>query len=100
MVDMKEVQDEINKLENCGSTTYSVCERLSILYNVKDHVEGKPKEESYAREMSFAESEFMAAALNVPQEELVRVLDKHMEAIKLIYPREYSAVMRRIKEIK
>lgn len=99
MVDMKEVQDEIDKLENCGSTTYSVCEKLSILYNVKDHAEGKPRETSYAKEMSFAGSDFMEAALKVPQEELVKVLDEHMEAIRQIYPKEYNMILRKIKAL-
>ena len=99
MVDMKEVQDEIDKLENCGKTTYSVCEKLSILYNVKDHAEEKPVETSYAKEMSFAGSEFMEAALKVPQEELVKVLDEHMEAIRIIYPKEYDSIIRKIKRI-
>lgn len=100
MVDMNEVQNEIDKLENCGSTTYSVCEKLSILYNVKDHAEQKPKEESYARGMSFAGSDFMAAAMQIPQDELVRILDEHMEAVKLVFPKEYRAVINKIKSAK
>lgn len=102
MVDMREVQEEINKLENCGRTTYSVCERLSVLYSVKDHAEPeerRPKETDYERERSLAGSEFMAAALRVPQEQLVEILDEHLEAVRLIYPKEYNAIMRKIKAL-
>lgn len=103
MVDMREVEEEIEKLENCGATTYSVCEKLSVLYSVKDHaVEPErprlqPKLQHYEREKSYAGSEFALAALKVPQEELVEILDDHMEAIRQLYPREYTHILKRIK---
>lgn len=101
MVNMREVQEEIEKLENCGSTTYSVCEKLSVLYSVKDHAtepeQRRPKEARYERDQSLASSEFMAAALQISQEELVEILDEHMEAVRLIYPKEYKMILKKIK---
>lgn len=37
MLDLAEINREIEKLENC-KTCYATCERLSILYNVRDHM--------------------------------------------------------------
>ena len=40
MIDIEEVNKEIEKLENCGCTTYKICEKLAILYIVRDHNQG------------------------------------------------------------
>lgn len=37
MLNIKEIHEEIAKLENCDCTTYPVCEKLAILYIVRDH---------------------------------------------------------------
>lgn len=37
MLDMKEIEEEIMKLEECNYTTYDVCKKLAILYTVRDH---------------------------------------------------------------
>ena len=37
MIDIKEINEEIYKLENCDCTTYDICRKLAILYIVKDH---------------------------------------------------------------
>lgn len=95
MLNMQEIQEEIEKLESCGATTYAVCEKLAILYNVKDHSAADRKPER-ASEVSFAGSEFMLAAQRVQQSDLIQILDEHMEAIRLIFPKEYNAVLRKL----
>ena len=42
MIDIKEIEEEIEKLENCNYTIYDVCKKLSILYIVHDHLKNKP----------------------------------------------------------
>ena len=37
MLDMKEINKEIKKLENCDMTTYNVCDKLATLYTVRAH---------------------------------------------------------------
>lgn len=34
---MDEINQEINKLENCEYTTYDICKKLSILYTVRNN---------------------------------------------------------------
>lgn len=38
MLDLKEIDKEIEKLENCNMT-YSVCQKLASMYIIKDHWE-------------------------------------------------------------
>lgn len=37
MIDLEQINEEIKRLENCNCTSYSVCEKLAILYTVRDH---------------------------------------------------------------
>ena len=37
MLDIEEINKEIEKLEN-RETSYSVCEKLAVLYTVRDHM--------------------------------------------------------------
>ena len=37
MIDLEEINEEINRLEKCDCTTYSVCEKLAILYTVRNN---------------------------------------------------------------
>lgn len=40
MIDIKEINEEIEKLENSNCTTYDVCGKLAKLYIVRDHFKG------------------------------------------------------------
>ena len=37
MINIDEINEEINKLEESECTTYPICQKLAILYIVKDH---------------------------------------------------------------
>ena len=37
MLDMNEINEEIAKLENSKCTTYDVCNKLAVLYIVRQH---------------------------------------------------------------
>ena len=45
------------------------------------------------------QSDFVVAASSVPFGGLMQVLDEHMNAIKLVYPKEYELVMRKISDL-
>lgn len=40
MININEINEEIKKLEQCDCTTYKICEKLAILYIVRDHYKG------------------------------------------------------------
>lgn len=41
MIDIDEINEEIEKLEESECTTYPVCQKLAILYIVRDHFNKK-----------------------------------------------------------
>lgn len=94
-MDVREIVREIEALEN-GRATYSTVEKLALLYIVRDHL---APEERTVKEYSHAnKSEFVQAASGLSMESLLSVLDEHMEAIRAIYPKEYNAVCKKLKE--
>lgn len=40
MINIKEIEEEITKLENSNCTTYNICSKLAKLYIVRDHFKG------------------------------------------------------------
>lgn len=104
MIDLNEIEDEISRLEH-GSTTYSACEKLSVLYTVRNQLakgaDPVQVEESYPM-YSFAsapKSEFLQTVADAPLDGVMDILDQHMEAVKAIYPKEYAMVLQMIKEL-
>lgn len=111
-MDLNEINAEIAKLE-AGGTNYAVCEKLACLYTVRDGLQNgrEPERVRKVEEYSYAsnprqivadepQSEFSQAAYNVPADVLISVMDEHMEAIRAIYPKEYAAVVERLKSEK
>ena len=91
MIDVSVIEDEISALEE-EETTYETCERLACLYTVRDHLLVKqPSTET--------PSEFLTVAVGVPTPDLMRVMNEHMEALRVVYPTEYEAVVGRIKSL-
>ena len=107
-MDIEEINDHIHKLK-CGSTDWQSVEKLAALCTVRNELEEKQAPEemqtqalpptSYPAAYSTKakpQSEFVEAASAAPFGGLMEVLDEHMKAIKLVYPKEYELVMRKI----
>ena len=95
MLSLEEVERTILELEK-RDTTYATCERLAWLYIVHDHLTQRiVQEKSRAAEMEG--SPFLAACSGAEITEILRVVNEHMEAVRVIYPKEYSAVIEKIK---
>lgn len=90
MLDLSVIEDEIAALE-AEETTYDTCERLACLYTVRDHQMAR------AGADEGASSEFLTVSVGVPTPDLMRVMNEHMEALRVVYPTEYAAVVERIK---
>ena len=109
-MDIDEINTHIHKLK-CGSTDWQSVEKLAALCTVRDELEEAHAPETqiqtsppvtYAAAYSTAaepQSDFVVAASSVPFGGLMQVLDEHMNAIKLAYPKEYELVIRRIKNL-
>lgn len=106
-MDIDEINEHIRKLK-CEETSWQSVNKLAALCTVRDELEEAHTPEAqiqslppttYAAAYSTAaepQSDFVAAASSVPFGGLMRVLDEHMKAIKLVYPKEYELVMRKI----
>nr|UWI28665.1 MAG: hypothetical protein [Bacteriophage sp.] len=109
-MDIDEINTHIHKLK-CGSTDWQSVEKLAALCTVRDELEEAHAPETqiqslppatYAAAYSAAaepQSDFVAAASAVPFSGLMEILDRHMNAIKLVYPKEYELVMRKINDL-
>lgn len=93
-MNMHEIEEEITRLENMKAD-YNSLSRLAVLYSIKDH-----QKENRRMDLSHASSEFAQAISGAPIDEALEILDEHFDAIKLIYPKEYEAIIRRINNLK
>ena len=100
MIDLDMIEAEIDRLELRPTSFYS-CRRLSTLYNVRDHIlaDRYPKEVNTALKSSLSGSEFLDAANGKPYEEVMKVVDEHLETIRLLYPKTYDGLVKRIREL-
>lgn len=95
MISLEIIEREISELE-AREASYKVCERLAWLYVVRDHM--LPPDVS--RTQSLRGSEFLELSSGVPYPALMKVLDEHIEAIKVLYPKTYSALLDKIRELR
>lgn len=98
MIDLDIIEREIHDLEARGETTYSMCDRLSMLYIVRDHLLPTREDDRMTRQLTG--SEFLEAASGVSYPALMEVLDEHMSGIRVVYPREYENVMGKIRALR
>lgn len=98
MLSIEEVERTILELEK-RDTTYATCERLAWLYIVHDHLSQRIVQEK-ARAAEMTGSPFLSACSGAEIEEILRVMNDHMDAVRLIYPKEYEAVVKRIESTK
>lgn len=109
-MDIDEINTHIHKLK-CGSTDWQSVEKLAALCTVRDELEEAHAPETQIQSLPPAtyaaaystkanpQSEFVRAASAVPFGGLMDVLDEHMSAIKMVYPKEYELVMRKISDL-
>ena len=110
-MDIVEINEHIRKLK-CEETNWQSVEKLAALCTVRNELsEAESRENGHApqpepvRQMGYStrsqepQSEFVEAASAVPFGGLMEVLDRHMSAIKIAYPKEYELVMRKISRL-
>ena len=101
MVSLEVVEQEIMDLER-RDTSYAVCERLAWLYTVRDHLragQGEAGASPDGRTLRTGGSEFLDAASGCAADDVMRVIGEHMEAIRMVAPREYDAVVAKLRSL-
>ena len=113
MIDLREINETIDELKRNGSTV-GAAEKLALLYIAREHME---REEQGAIPERHMKSGYSRAAAPLPTiikveprskflevcdgaeiEEVLKVIDEHMEAIIVLYPREYDALIEKIRK--
>ena len=96
MIDFSAVDDEIAWIEdNCTADDEQSVQRLSALYTVREHLGRQPEE--YIED--YSGSEFLEAASGVDMDGFMRVMDEHMEGLRIVFPREYDSVMAKVRSL-
>lgn len=106
MINVDVINGEIAALEE-KDTNYAVCQKLAWLYVVRDHLTHS-NEDSFISAVQSVEivtpsltgSDFLKAASGVNVQSLLAILNEHMDVIKVMYPKEYEAIMARIEALK
>lgn len=94
-MNINEIDREIHSLES-GQTTFTACEKLAWLYVVRDHLNHTKDSSIFDLE---SDTEFMSAISGKPIDKVLHVLNEHMDVIKIVYPKEYEALLKKIGEL-
>lgn len=97
MISLDIIDKDILELETNHDTTWATVERLSWLYTVRDHIHSSQNMVTLTDTMSG--SDFLTLSSNVNTTELLKILDEHMDVIKVTYPKEYDALLNKIKSL-
>lgn len=92
-MNIEEINEEIRGLES-AETNWGNVQRLALLYTVRDHLP------QTTGEVDIGTDEFTLACCGVNINSLINVLDEHMQVIHAVYPKEYSALIKKIQSLK
>ena len=97
MLNIEEINKTILDLEQ-HDTTYAVCEKLSWLYIVRDHLTNQQQKQPVPLSVS-GDSEFLQAVDGKESTAAWLVIDDLMDTLKIVNPRVYESVLRKIREL-
>lgn len=96
MISLETIDNEIMELEK-RDTTFAVAERLAWLYIVRDHIQTPQAD---VKTLATHGSEFLNACSGIPADQVLAVLDEHLELIRAVFPKEYTALLAKINSLK
>jgi hypothetical protein len=111
MITEKDLRAAIAECEGMRNPNANTCIKLAAFYTILNNLYPEQKEEpadvGYSTMPSYDEyvpqiatgSEFMDACSQKEIMAVLEVLDEHMEAIKLLYPKEYDSIIEKIRDI-
>lgn len=99
--DLLETIEECKAVKKPTSTTVQL---MASCYTILDHlrhtesrsIDVPPAMYSYAAESNI--SDFAQAVKNAGLEKTLDVLNEHMDCVKTLYPKEYAAILRRLRD--
>lgn len=96
MISLETIERTIDELES-REESFRLCERLAWLYIVRDHLMDKYKTKT--RKTRLRGSEFFELVNDVDYNELMGVLDEHMQTLYVVNPKLYESTMQKIREL-
>ena len=103
MISEKELLEAIDKCKN-NVNSFQWCEKLAALYTAYDHLYGQPVEYANIRTETETivevdgDNDFLKAVNGKNAVKIWNIMSELMESVKLIQPKLYNAVMRKISE--
>ena len=102
----EELLDAIKELQS-KAPTYSTCEKLATFYTLLSHLysdkdkdqQGYSYNTGYMFPSNDQSSDFKKAISGKDIEQVVEILDEHMQVVSLLFPKEYKAVIQKIDEV-
>lgn len=102
MISIEQISGEIASLEE-EKPTHAAMQKLSALYIVRDHMilgeEKDPQIIVAGKIPMISETDFSKSIYDRDVKEVLNVLDELMETLRMIQPRLYEAVMRKLEKI-
>ena len=97
MIQRKDLQDAITAVENDRECMQN-CYKLATLYTMYDHLyPDQPKAQNQCSVEDFGDSEFLQAIKGKDPGNVWRLMDELMETVKILQPKLYDSVIRRLK---
>ena len=99
MLSQRELDDAIREFESAPAN-YENCKKLATFYTIFDHLYNEPDVEKKQVDVigSYGESEFLNIVSNKRAEDVWLVLDELMETLKVVNPRLYESVIRKMAD--
>ena len=111
MITEKDLRAAIAECQGARNPNANTCIKLAAFYTILNNLYPEkvedPVDVGYSTMPSYDEylpqirndSEFMNVCSQKEITAVLEVLDEHMEAIKLLYPKEYDSIIEKIKEL-
>lgn len=106
MLDIREIEYWISRHEEEASS-FSDCITLSALYSLRDRLKGEaPQIAAYSSAPApegplglYGPSKFLQAVEGRPPADAWAVMDELMETLRVVNPRAYSSVLRKLQNL-
>lgn len=111
MITEKDLRAAIAECQGARNPNANTCIKLAAYYTILNtlypELKQDPVEVGYSMAPSYddfvpytqTESEFISVCMGKDILSVLEVLNEHMEAIKLLYPKEYDSIIEKIKDI-
>jgi hypothetical protein len=111
MITEKDIRAAIAECQGARNPNANTCIKLAAFYTILNNLYPE-KEETIDKGYSSApapyeeyvpqfrsDSEFLSVCQNRNIVDVLGILDEHMEAIKLLYPKEYDSIIEKIQNL-